>query len=191
MKKIAIFASGGGSNAKAIIQHFLDKKELGEVVVLVSNNSDAGALVHAENHGIKTKIFNKSVFKDSPTEVLDYLENEGVDLIALAGFMLFMPKEIVAKYSDRIVNIHPSLLPKFGGKGMYGMNVHRAVIEARETTSGITIHMVNEEYDKGRVLFQTSTPIYIDDTPETLAERILALEHLHYPQIIAKTLNEI
>ncbi len=188
MRKIAIFASGTGSNAKAIIRYFSDIQRGVQVVAVVSNNSGAGVLLHAENHSIETRVFPKAQITSSPQVVLDYLCSVGAEYIVLAGFMVLMPVEIVRHYSDKIFNIHPSLLPKFGGRGMYGMNVHRAVIEAGESESGITIHLVNEQYDKGRILFQTSTPIYIDDTPEALAERVLELEHFYYSRIIEENL---
>ncbi|MFI3287915.1 MAG: phosphoribosylglycinamide formyltransferase [Rikenellaceae bacterium] len=188
MRKIAIFASGTGSNAKAIIQYFSDTQRGVQVVGVVTNNSNAGVLLHAENHSIETRVFPKAQILGSPRLVLDYLSSIGAEYIVLAGFMVLMPVEIVRQYSDRIFNIHPSLLPKFGGRGMYGMNVHRAVLEADEVESGITIHLVNDQYDKGRILFQTSTPIYKEDTPEILAARVLELEHFYYSRIIEENL---
>lgn len=191
MKKIAIFASGNGSNAEAIIKYFKKKSKIGQVSALLSNKSDAYALQRAKDSGVATYVFKSKEFLDNPSDVINYLEEQEIDLIVLAGYMQLIPKELIKVYRDKIVNIHPALLPKYGGKGMYGMNVHRAVIENKESESGITIHLIDEEYDKGAILFQTRVTIYSTDTAESLAEKVMALEHKHYAEVIEKLLVEL
>lgn len=175
-------ASGRGSNAEAIMRYFSNHDRI-RVVALLSNRSDAGALKVAERYGVPTFVFDRSMFYGSEA-VLDYLRGQGVDYIALAGFLWRVPPRIVEAFRRRIVNIHPSLLPSYGGKGMYGMRVHRAVIDSGEKYSGLTIHYVDEEYDRGEIIFQAKVPVYSDDTAERLAARILRFEHLCYPPVI-------
>jgi len=179
---IAIFASGSGTNAEEIIRHFKNHERI-NVALILSNNPDAYVLERAKNHHIPTLVFDRaSLYKE--TTVDDALAESGIEFIVLAGFMWLMPERIVKKYSDRIVNIHPALLPAYGGKGMYGMHVHEAVVKNNETQSGITIHLVNEEYDKGKILFQATCPVEPTDTADDVANKVYALEYLHYPTVI-------
>ena len=189
MKKIAIFASGGGSNALKIIEHFANNDEV-EVALIVSNKSKAGVLEKAKNHNIPTLIINRTSFRETE-DVLTELQNRGIDFIALAGFLWLIPTYLVNAFPNRIVNIHPALLPKYGGKGMYGMNVHRAVHAAKEPFSGMTIHFVNAHYDEGNIIFQAKCELSEEDSPEGIAKKVLALEHQYFPQVIAKVINEM
>lgn len=182
MKRIAILASGNGSNAVRILQHFYNSVTV-KVVGVFSNKMDARVLEKFIDRDFPAYFFENN------TELLEQLEAEQVDYVVLAGYLKLIPSEILATYKDAIVNIHPSLLPKFGGAGMYGMNVHKAVKAAEETETGITIHLVNKDYDKGRVLFQTTTPISENDSAKDIAVKVLALEHEHYPLIIEKLIN--
>lgn len=180
--KIAIFASGGGSNARKILEHF-SANDLADVKLIVSNKKNAGVLNHAAEYGVSTHILQRKCFYES-RDTMTLLDLYDIDLIVLAGFLWLMPDYIVKGYNDRIINIHPSLLPKYGGKGMYGKHVHKAVYAAGESESGMTIHLVNEEYDKGRVLFQGKTDISQCQSADDIAAAVLRLEHNHYPQII-------
>lgn len=182
MKRIAIFASGAGSNAEVIIRHF-EFHINAQITLLVSNNSNAGALHVAREHGVKTLVVSKEDFF-SPESIVEELTADGIDLIVLAGFLWLIPPVITQAYSNKIVNIHPALLPKFGGKGMYGKYVHEAVLAAGETESGITIHFVNEHFDDGKHVAQFSCPVLPGDTPGSLAQRIHDLEHKHYATAI-------
>jgi phosphoribosylglycinamide formyltransferase-1 len=184
VKRIALFASGSGSNAQKIIEYFADS-ELIKVDCLLSNKPDAFALERARNAGVDTLIFNREQFYHT-SFVYDWLHSRKIDLIVLAGFLWLVPENLVREFE--IVNIHPALLPKYGGKNMYGMNVHKAVIEQKEKYSGITIHYVNEQYDDGAIIFQATCTVSRDDSPETLAEKIHALEHQYYPTIIEETI---
>lgn len=190
MKNIAIFASGSGTNAENIINHFLDSKTA-KIRLVLCNKRDAFVLKRAEKYGVPTLVFSKEELVCS-SKVLDYLKDYEIDVVILAGFLLLMPPEIVDQYRGRILNIHPALLPNYGGKGMYGDRVHKAVIEASEQVSGITIHQVNEQFDRGDILFQAQTPIDSKDTPETLAQKIHLLEQTYFPAVIddfIKTIN--
>lgn len=178
MKRIAIFASGSGTNAQKIIEYFSSSKEV-IVDSLWSNNEDAYALIRAEKLGIETITFDKDELYRS-NDVLDQLYDRRIDMIVLAGFLWLLPVGLTELFT--VVNIHPALLPKYGGKGMYGMNVHKAVLASKDKESGITIHLVNPEYDKGKIIFQATCPILPGDTPEKLAERIHQLEHQHFPR---------
>lgn len=164
--------------------------ESGCVVGLLSNKPDAYALERATNFGVETFVFSPKMLREEPNLIIAWLDERGVELIVLAGFMLLVPPAIVERYAGRIVNIHPALLPMYGGKGMYGDNVHRAVIEAGERQSGITIHYVNKEYDKGAVILQATVDLTKGDTPETLAEKIHALEYKYFPEVVEKLCNE-
>jgi len=186
MKRIAIFASGSGTNAQKIIEYFSTSKEI-FVDSLWSNNENAYALIRAEKLGIETFTFDKDEFYRS-NDILDKLYDRRIDLIVLAGFLWLVPRNLTELFT--VINIHPALLPKYGGKGMYGTNVHQAVIDAKEQESGITIHQVNQEYDKGRIIFQVSCPVIKGDTPESLAARIHELEHEHYPKVIEEILTK-
>lgn len=186
MKKIVIFASGSGTNAENIIKYFA-KTKTGLVVSVFTNNTIAKVIERAENCQIPTEIFSKQELLES--KVLQKLKIIQPDLIVLAGFLLKLPQEIIETYADRIINIHPALLPKYGGKGMYGMNVHRAIVENKEKESGITIHYVNENYDEGNIIFQESFPLSGKESPEDVAEKIHELEQKYFPSIIEKILN--
>ncbi|MDD2564355.1 MAG: phosphoribosylglycinamide formyltransferase [Salinivirgaceae bacterium] len=181
-KNIAIFASGSGSNAEVIVKHFKQHSYI-DVSCIFTNNKDAYVLQRANKLNIPAYIFVANDIKQNG-RIAETLENERIDFIILAGYMKLIPEWMVYKYKNRIVNIHPALLPKYGGKGMYGSHVHEAVINAQESETGITIHIVNNEYDKGGILYQASCPILPNDNPKTLAERIHKLEHQHYPRVI-------
>jgi phosphoribosylglycinamide formyltransferase-1 len=180
---IALFASGKGSNAEKIINYFKNNEHI-KVSVVLSNKKDAPVLEMAKSKNVLTKTFTKQELENGFVE--NFLVSMGIDLIVLAGFLLKIPEELIKRFPNKIINIHPSLLPKYGGKGMYGINVHQAVIENREKESGITIHLVNEEYDKGRILLQEKCPVFENDSPEDLAKRIQILEHEFYAPCIEK-----
>ncbi|MGS2763384.1 phosphoribosylglycinamide formyltransferase [Sinomicrobium sp. M5D2P9] len=186
MKKIVIFASGSGTNAENIIRYFSDSENT-RVVLVLSNKRNAGVLDRADKYDIDALYFNRKALYRSDI-ILNLLENIGPDLIVLAGFLWKFPENILRAFPDRVINIHPALLPKYGGKGMYGMNVHRAVTDNRETESGITIHYVNENYDEGAVIFQAETAILSSDSPEDVAHKIHELEYKHFPEVIEKLL---
>src|SRR5579859_5575097 len=186
MKQIAIFASGAGSNAGRIIEHFRHHPQI-RVSLIICNKPGAGVLSIAEREQIPALIIDKEQFFRGNAYV-DELQAKGIDFLVLAGFLWKVPAALVSAYKGKIINIHPALLPKYGGKGMYGMHVHKAVIEAGEPESGITIHYVDELYDHGQAIFQATTPIAPGETPETLAQKIHLLEHEHFPRIIQKTI---
>jgi len=188
MKRIAIFASGGGSNARKIIEHFEENSEI-DVALIVTNKRNAGVLNHAREFDIPILIIDRNFFYNSE-EILQILKNEQIDLIVLAGFLWLIPSYLIQNYLDKIINIHPSLLPKYGGKGMYGINVHKAVKENHENESGITIHFVNENFDEGNHIFQASINLDENDSPEEIAKKVLTLEHKHFPLVIEKLLCE-
>ncbi|QCK16979.1 phosphoribosylglycinamide formyltransferase [Mangrovivirga cuniculi] len=187
-KKIAIFASGSGTNAKAIIDHFKDSKEI-EVSLVLTNKPDAGVIDYAVENNISHLVFNRESLYDS-NELIILMQSEGIDLIVLAGFLWLIPESMVKAFPGKIINIHPALLPKYGGKGMYGKKVHKAVIEAGEKESGLTIHYVNNNYDEGDVIFQAKVKVEPKDTPETLAQKVLQQEHKHYKKVIEKILTD-
>lgn len=180
--KIAIFASGGGSNAQAIINYFTTNASA-NVALIISNREHAGVIEKAKAANIPFEIISRTTLNNEH-EMMDILRNHQIDFIVLAGFLLLIPDFLCRHYPHRIVNIHPALLPKYGGKGMYGHFVHQAVKAAGERESGITIHFVNEKYDEGGILFQAKTTINPEDTPEEIAAKVLQLEHAHYPKII-------
>nr|WP_320117325.1 phosphoribosylglycinamide formyltransferase [uncultured Marinifilum sp.] len=186
MNRIAILASGSGSNAENIVRYFKDNTNV-EIVVILTNNPDAFVLNRAKELNIESLVFSKSDFMKTD-KIIEFLDEKNVDFIVLAGFLLLLPLNFVRKFSNRIVNIHPALLPKYGGKGMYGMNVHKAVIENGESESGITIHLVNENYDEGKIVFQAKCKIEKDDSPECVAEKVHQLEYEHFPRIIKQLL---
>lgn len=181
MKRIAVLASGSGTNAQRLIEHF-QEHSAARVVVVGCDKREAGVLERAWDLHVPCYLFGSRELGDGT--LLRELQGQHIDLVVLAGFMRLIPADLVSAFSDRIVNIHPSLLPRFGGQGMYGHRVHEAVISSGEKESGITIHMVNERYDEGRVLFQATCPVLPDDTPASLAERIHVLEHEHYPRAV-------
>ena len=188
MKRIAIFASGSGTNAQNIINFFSDDSQV-EVSLLLSNNANALALERAKTLGVETVVFNKEQLL-SPSGVLKILQKFSIDFIVLAGFLWKIPKILIDLFEGQIVNIHPALLPKFGGKGMFGTNVHAAVLKSDEKKSGITIHYVNNQYDKGVVIFQAECIILPQDTPESLADKIHDLEIKHFPKVIKSLLEK-
>ena len=184
MKRIAIFASGSGTNAQKIIEYFAESKDI-VVDSLWSNNENAYALIRAERLGVETFTFDKEELYYS-NEILDKLNDRRIDMIVLAGFLWLLPQSLTELFI--VVNIHPALLPKYGGKGMYGLHVHKAVLAGKEKESGITIHYVNERYDSGDIIFQAKCPVYETDTPEELANRVHELEYQHYPRVIEEIL---
>jgi phosphoribosylglycinamide formyltransferase-1 len=187
MKKIIIFASGSGTNADNICSYFAKSKDV-KVVALFCNNPEAGVIPKMEKWNVPVKLFTRKQFNDEAS-FLPLIQSYNPDLIVLAGFLLLVPSYLVQQYSNRIINIHPALLPKFGGKGMYGHHVHEAVLSQKETEHGITIHLVNEKFDDGEHLFQKQFPVTQIDTLESIALKISLLEMTHFPQIIESFLN--
>lgn len=181
-KRIAIFASGSGTNAEAIMQHFSNHATV-EVALILSNKSDAFVLERAKKHHVPTKVFNRTAFKDT-NEIVDLLQSENISLVVLAGFLWLIPKQMVKAFPNQIINIHPALLPKYGGKGMYGMQVHKAVKAEGDTETGITIHYVNEAYDEGQIIRQAKCQVSPEDSPEDIAQKIHLLEHEHFPKVV-------
>lgn len=182
MKHIAIFASGRGSNARKIIEYF-QKIEDVKIQLVISNKDTAAVLDMASEYNISTLVINRQQFYKTEN-LLRELSIFQIDFIVLAGFLWLVPPYLVQAYPEKIVNIHPALLPKYGGKGMYGMNVHKAVYAAKERVSGITIHYVNEKYDEGDVIFQAECPLETADSPEDIARKVLNLEHYHFSRVI-------
>jgi len=182
--RIAVFASGSGSNAQRIAEYFAETGML-EISAIYCNNPAAFVLERAKSLGIPSVVFNRDSFYNSAS-VLEDLQRRETDWIILAGFLWLIPENILQAFPHRIINIHPALLPKYGGKGMYGMKVHQAVIAARDAESGITIHYVNEHYDEGDIIYQARCKINKEDTPEILAAKIHELEYAHFPAVIGK-----
>jgi len=180
--RIAILASGSGSNAEKIISYFQDHPSI-EVALVLSNSQEAHVLDRAARLGIPSRVFTKTEFRET-TAVVDWLKSDDVTHLVLAGFLWLIPPHMIRAFPDRIINIHPSLLPRHGGKGMYGMKVHEAVKEAGDALAGITIHLINERYDEGRILFQTSCPVDLSDSPSHIAEKVHQLEYTSYPRVI-------
>jgi phosphoribosylglycinamide formyltransferase-1 len=179
--RLAILASGSGSNAEKIMEHFAHSSK-GEIALVASNKADAGVLARAEKFGVPTFIFTR---KEMDAGVLlGKLQEEQIDWVILAGFLLKVPDELIRAFPDRMVNIHPALLPNYGGKGMYGHHVHEAVKAAGDPFSGITIHLVNEHYDEGKIIFQAATSIAPEDSAESIAQKVLALEHQYFAEVI-------
>jgi phosphoribosylglycinamide formyltransferase-1 len=187
MKRIVIFASGSGTNAENIIKHF-QGNGLAKVIQVLSNKKDAKVLDKAERLGVINNSFSKSDLHESKT-VYNLLLDLKPDLIVLAGFLLKFPEDIVSAFPNKIINVHPALLPKYGGKGMYGTNVHKAVVANNEIESGITIHYVNEHYDEGNIIFQANIKVENIDTFEDVAAKIHLLEQKHFPLVIEQLLN--
>ncbi|HSD07976.1 phosphoribosylglycinamide formyltransferase [Flavobacterium sp.] len=185
MKRILIFASGSGSNAENIIKYF-ENRSTGTVVAVFSNNSKAGVLDRAKKFGVPTVIFSKEELNTG--KVLQNVLGFQPDLIVLAGFLLKFTEDLINAFPNAVINIHPALLPKFGGKGMYGMHIHKAVVENKEIETGITIHYVNENYDEGNIVFQQNVALLETDTAESVAEKIHELEQKHFPEIIEQLL---
>ncbi|WP_440999587.1 phosphoribosylglycinamide formyltransferase [Fodinibius sp. SL11] len=194
MINIVVFASGSGTNFQAIIDAVESGQINGRITGLITNKKEIQAIDRAQKHNIAHKYLTPSNFSSHSnyvTTLLNQLEEWDTQLIALAGYMIKVPPQIIETYKNRIVNIHPSLLPKYGGKGFYGMNVHRAVINNEEPESGCTVHLVTEEYDQGPILGQRKVPVKPSDDPETLAQRILKEEHKLFPEVIAKLANQL
>jgi len=188
-KRIAIFASGSGSNAQKIMEHFKKHNEA-EVAIVLTNNPDAFVLQRADNFEIPTHIFNRHEFYQTDA-VLTLLKNLQVDIIVLAGFLWLIPENLLKSFPNKIINIHPALLPKYGGKGMYGDHVHKTVIANKEEESGVTIHFVNENFDEGEIIHQSKFKIEKGDDIEMVKFKIQQLEHLHYPKIIEHLLKKM
>lgn len=186
MIKLALFASGNGSNFQAIAEYFANHPKI-QICHLFCNKPDAYVVTRAKNLGIPYTVFNKSDFYLGDS-IVKQLHQTNTNWIVLAGFLWLIPQPIIEAYRDKIINIHPALLPAFGGKGMYGHKVHEAVIASGNTKSGITIHLVDEVYDNGKTLFQATCPVLPTDTAESLAEKIHKLEHTHFPSVIERAL---
>lgn len=186
MRSIAVFASGSGSNAENIFNHFLGSS-VARVNLFLTENPSAYVLERAKKLGVRAIVFSMDEFRSG--KVLDILRDEGIDFIVLAGFLKLIPANLIDEYPNAIVNIHPALLPKFGGKGMYGDRVHAAVIGAGERESGITIHYVNHKYDEGETIFQASCPVLAADSAADLAQRVHELEYKYFPEVIERVLK--
>jgi len=187
MINAAIFASGEGTNAENLFNYFANDPRI-KIKLVVTNKDDAGIVARAEKHKKNVQIISKSALENYTDKFIEFLKVEKIDLIILAGFLIKIPEAFIKAFPKKIINLHPALLPNYGGKGMYGMNVHKAVIGNKEKESGITIHFANEEYDKGEIILQAKCLIDENDTPETLAKKIQALEFEHLPKAIEKFL---
>tara|TARA_B100000809_G_scaffold266599_1_gene330163 strand:+ start:18976 stop:19548 length:573 start_codon:yes stop_codon:yes gene_type:complete len=188
MKRMVVFASGSGTNAENIIKYF-QKTNLAEVTLVLSNKSDAKVLYRAEKLSVPSESFTKSEFIDSD-KIITILRKESPDLIVLAGFLLKFPEFILKEFPNKVINIHPALLPKYGGKGMYGMHVHESVVKHKEPETGITIHYVNENYDEGAVIFQERFQLSENDTAASVASKIHELEYEYFPKVIEEILKK-
>lgn len=188
MKRIAIFASGEGTNTEHIIRYF-NARKTAEIALVVASRPTAGVIGRAERMHVPCRVISSSEFAAGKATCI--LQDYEIDFIVLAGFLLKVPDEMITLYPHRIVNIHPSLLPKFGGKGMYGLHVHEAVLAAGEHVSGITIHYIDGHYDEGTVIFQAGCPVFPGDVPESLAARVHELEYRYYPVVIEKLVNSL
>ncbi len=182
MKHLAIFASGNGTNAERIIKHF-ENSNTSQVKVVFTNNSKAGVINRAHELFIDVHIISRNDLYDT-NKVLNIIKQYNIDLIILAGFLWLIPESLINIFENRILNIHPALLPNYGGKGMYGIRVHEAIIAAGDSKSGITIHKVNKHYDKGQILFQADFDIDKNETPQSLADKIHLLEYKHFPIVV-------
>ena len=195
MKKLAVLVSGGGSNLQSIIDQTKNGilKDIAEVVIVISNNPSAYGLERAKKENIKAVALDYKNMdkKDYDEQLYKLIQESGADLICLAGYLKKVPDVIVKEYKSRVLNIHPALLPKFGGKGMYGHFVHEAVVKAKEKKSGPTVHYVDENYDTGSIILQKEVPVYETDTPEDVAKRVLAQEHIIFPEAIKKVIENL
>lgn len=189
VKKIAILASGSGSNAENIARYF-SGSDYATVSFIIANNPNAYVLERAKNLGIESAVVTKAEFTQADT-VINMLQERDIDFVVLAGFLLLVPEKLIKAYPGKIVNIHPALLPKHGGKGMYGDNVHKAVVECGDTESGITIHLIDEQYDKGTTFFQAKCPVLPTDTADDVAAKVHALEYEHFPRVIEEILHTL
>jgi len=188
-KRIAIFASGSGSNAQKIME-FFNKHEDAEVSIVLTNNPEAYVLQRADNFEVPSHVFDRDEFYNTE-QIVKLLKNLQIDLIVLAGFLWLIPASLLSAFPNRIINIHPSLLPKFGGKGMYGDKVHKAVLKSGEEESGISIHFVNQHFDEGEIIQQSKFRIEKRDDLEMIKFKIQQLEHLHYPKVVEQLLKKI
>ncbi len=186
--RLAVFLSGNGSNAEAIFSYYKNHPSI-QVVLVLSNNPAAFGLQRASKFNIPSRVFTRQQFRESD-EVVQWLKEANVTHVVLAGFLWLIPANLIHEYPHRIINIHPALLPKYGGKGMYGAKVHETVKAAGETETGITIHEVDERYDEGRILFQGKCPIHPTYSPKQIAEQVQRLEHAHYPRVIERWVNQ-
>ncbi len=189
MKRIAIFASGSGSNAEAIARHFQASSDV-QVSLILTNNSEAGVIKRGRRLHIPVVVFDRYAFYETD-RILELLLNQKIDLVVLAGFMMLIPEKLIHAFPKKMVNIHPALLPKYGGKGMYGHFVHEAVVAAGEQQSGITIHLVNEVYDEGKIIFQATCDLEASDKPDDVARKVQMLEHEHYPVVIEDLVSNL
>ncbi|MEO9851948.1 MAG: phosphoribosylglycinamide formyltransferase [Reichenbachiella sp.] len=190
MKRLAIFASGSGSNAEQIINHFHNRSLQVCVDLILTNRPNAYVLQRAEKLGVESYVFNRASFYDSDA-IINLLNERHIDLIVLAGFLWLVPKNLIAAFPNKIINIHPALLPKYGGKGMYGQHVHQAVVANKEIETGITIHLVDEIYDNGAILRQEKCEVQLSDTADTVAEKIHKLEYKYFAETIEEYLTKI
>jgi len=186
--RIAILASGSGSNAENIFNYFSQREDI-QISLIISNKAEAYVLQRAERLGVPSFFMSKSELSDTDS-VLSVFRKYSIDFVVLAGYLLRIPDGLIKTYPNRIINIHPALLPKFGGKGMYGEKVHRTVVESGERESGITIHYVNENYDEGSIVFQAKCPVLEEDTPDEVAKRVHELEYKHYPSVIDQIIRK-
>ncbi len=189
MKRIAIFASGSGSNAEQISHHFADRTD-SEVSLILTNNPTAGVIARARRLHIPVVVFDKKTFVYSD-RITELLQRQQIDLIVLAGFLMLVPAALIRAFPRRIINIHPALLPKYGGPGMYGEHVHEAVAAAGEAESGITIHFVDERYDEGEIIYQATCALENTDTATDIAQKVLRLEHAHFPGVVGEVLSSL
>lgn len=189
MKNIAIFVSGSGTNCENIIRHFSGHQQV-NIALVLSNRADAYALVRAQRLGVPTAVVSKSEFNDEK-KMNTLLDSYHIDFIVLAGFLLMVPSFLIRRYDHRMLNIHPALLPKHGGKGMYGHHVHEAVKAAGDTETGMTVHWVSDVCDGGEIIAQFSTPLSPDDTPDDIAHKEHLLEMEHFPKVIEKTIQSL
>lgn len=189
MKKIAVFASGSGSNAQKIMEYFRENA-FGKVEIILSNKKDAYVLERAKKFNVPTFVFDREQFYKT-NQILDLLIQHEIDLIVLAGFLWLIPENLLKRYPNKIINIHPALLPKYGGKGMYGDRVHESVVTNKDEYSGITIHFINERYDEGDLIFQTKCKVESTDTASDVAKKVHALEYEYFPKVIEEVLGKI
>jgi phosphoribosylglycinamide formyltransferase-1 len=187
LKRIAVFASGSGTNAENLVRYFSNSKTV-KVELILCNNPSAGVVTRAQSLGVPFFLFNRKDFYES-TVVLNELREREIDLVVLAGFLWLIPKNIIEVFEKKIVNIHPALLPSFGGKGFYGINVHQSVLDSKELLSGITIHYVDEKFDEGEIIFQAACHVSSEDSAESLAKKIHELEYRYFPVVVDKVLS--
>ena len=187
MTNAAIFASGEGTNAENIIKYFTNDPRI-KIKLVFTNRAEAGVIARAEKHKKNVQIISKDSLENKTSQIIEFLKAEKINLIILAGFLLKILEALLKAFPDKIINVHPALLPKFGGKGMYGMHVHKAVIANKENESGITVHFVNEEYDEGKIILQEKCSVANNDTAESLAKKIHELEYVYFPKAIEKLL---